>query len=1132
MSSATGVPAPSGGVRLRLLGPLFLWELTRSCRRGRWFLLRFLHGLALCGLAGVFYLLWYIAGQVPHGGRQLTAVVREGFSCTLLGVEFFLAILLTPLATAGVIAEEKERRTLEFLLATDLRNSELVLGKLAARFVLLVLLLLPSLPMFSLALTLGGIEPDLLLAGLVLLALTMLSVASVAILCSVYARRLATAVILAYLVLFGYFGLSSAGLGLYEMLTDRDVIQVVQFVGLDPMVLRAWVLKITEVVGAGNFVVFFHRLALGWRPGVPLIAILPGLLRDYAVFHLLVSLLCGGWAVARVRVVARLQAEGEARRERWWVRLWRWGSRRGITNRSAAGFTLGRRRPPVSERPVLWKEAYVGGLRVPFARFAKILLLVALILPSLAACGLLFAGPGYQRSFGFNRSELLLFLNAWPRGVIAALGSLALLGIALRAAAAVSGERSRQTLEALLLTALERPTLIHHKALGIILSFRAAVLWMGLVGLAGILTGGLHLLALPLILLAWCVYAVFCATLGLWFSMTCRSTLRAFTWTLLTLVLLTSFHWAMWVIYGAGFLLYGGATDRKLELLTALHGGLTPPGVLFLFGFQMIAPATWREQEIDYHAWRVMGVCLVGLALWGYGAWYLWRKTATRFTLLTAAEGEEAAPAPDVRRFRFRRVLRFAAWGFVLGALLLLAGGYASRIVGEWKVAEAIAEADQWDPGWQLDDLEARRAVVPEEENAALDVLAMAHDLPADWAPQKAVPRPNRPGNSSLIDIIRQLPPATQLTAEHIRDLDTAFQQTSPVLERAALLARRTQGRFPVDWSRPSPMVEPPHITALQRVSSYLAVAAAWRVQAGQVDEALELTHALLNAARAPGDEPALTAQITRSFLSAYAVRTLERVLGQGEPSPARLAVLQQLLEEEAAQPLLLTAARGERAQLHAHLLAVERGELSLADLLRVRSIEDYVMSGMWRLSGRYAHGESLALMNRLVETSRRSIPWHSEQRRDLHEDYHASSVLGQMLVRFSFFRAQDFEWNTATLRCAAVALACERYRRAEGTWPPQLENLVPQYLAAVPTDPFDGRSVRYRQLADGVVIYSLGQDGVDNKGKINRAINLYWRSSFWGTDEGFRLWNPMSRRQPPTNPKNAPRSKNDPDDD
>jgi hypothetical protein len=95
--------------------------------------------------------------------------------------------------------------------------------------------------------------------------------------------------------------------------------------------------------------------------------------------------------------------------------------------------------------------------------------------------------------------------------------------------------------------------------------------------------------------------------------------------------------------------------------------------------------------------------------------------------------------------------------------------------------------------------------------------------------------------------------------------------------------------------------------------------------------------------------------------------------------------------------------------------------------------------------------------------------------------------------------------------RCAIVALAAERYRRARGQWPETLEALAAVgYLKQVPTDVFDGRPLRWRRLDDGAVVYSVGPDGQDNGGKLDPK-----NPAAPGTDVGIRLWDVARRRQP-----------------
>jgi len=67
-------------------------------------------------------------------------------------------------------------------------------------------------------------------------------------------------------------------------------------------------------------------------------------------------------------------------------------------------------------------------------------------------------------------------------------------------------------------------------------------------------------------------------------------------------------------------------------------------------------------------------------------------------------------------------------------------------------------------------------------------------------------------------------------------------------------------------------------------------------------------------------------------------------------------------------------------------------------------------------------------------------------------------------------------------------------------------------YLRGTPTDPYDGQPLRWRRFDDGLVVYSIGPDGEDNGGKLDRQNPPVTP----GTDIGFRLWDAAKRRQPP----------------
>lgn len=63
--------------------------------------------------------------------------------------------------------------------------------------------------------------------------------------------------------------------------------------------------------------------------------------------------------------------------------------------------------------------------------------------------------------------------------------------------------------------------------------------------------------------------------------------------------------------------------------------------------------------------------------------------------------------------------------------------------------------------------------------------------------------------------------------------------------------------------------------------------------------------------------------------------------------------------------------------------------------------------------------------------------------------------------------------------------LAIERFRRERGQLPDTLDDLVPDYLAAVPEDPCNGYPMRMVKRNGGYAVYGVGSDLVDNVGDV-----------------------------------------------
>jgi hypothetical protein len=77
-----------------------------------------------------------------------------------------------------------------------------------------------------------------------------------------------------------------------------------------------------------------------------------------------------------------------------------------------------------------------------------------------------------------------------------------------------------------------------------------------------------------------------------------------------------------------------------------------------------------------------------------------------------------------------------------------------------------------------------------------------------------------------------------------------------------------------------------------------------------------------------------------------------------------------------------------------------------------------------------------------------------------------------------------ETEFRTlADWRIIRTMVALRRYEQEHGAYPDTLERLVPDYLAAIPVDPFGGGLLRYRRQATSYVVYSVGLNLRDDGG-------------------------------------------------
>jgi ABC-2 type transport system permease protein len=134
------------------------------------------------------------SGSVPNYGQTLFKY--------LVIFQMVLITLITPALTAGAISSERERQTIDLLFVTRIPPFSIIWGKLLASMSFVVLLLLLSVPIFSLVFLFGGIELDQVLYSFLVTIVAALALGLIGVAFSTWLRRTLAATVASYMSAF------------------------------------------------------------------------------------------------------------------------------------------------------------------------------------------------------------------------------------------------------------------------------------------------------------------------------------------------------------------------------------------------------------------------------------------------------------------------------------------------------------------------------------------------------------------------------------------------------------------------------------------------------------------------------------------------------------------------------------------------------------------------------------------------------------------------------------------------------------------------------------------------------------------------------------------------------------------
>jgi hypothetical protein len=403
-------------------------------------------------------------------------------------------------------------------------------------------------------------------------------------------------------------------------------------------------------------------------------------------------------------------------------------------------------------------------------------------------------------------------------------------------------------------------------------------------------------------------------------------------------------------------------------------------------------------------------------------------------------------------------------------------------------INQVLADLDKYEPGWQLEDFEAKRQPIPDDQNGALCVLAARKLLPEKWPTS---------------DYLNQLPSdmwAEQLNEEQISLIQHELTQRRAALEEAHKLENLPAGRYPHHPSSNAILFKnTPRLDLVGDVANLLTYEAFAEAHLRRFDKAWRCCLAILNVARSLGDEPG--SQYFRMHVCQKATYCMMQTLARGEVTEAELHRLQEELIKEANYSSFFRFLREERVYFHKLWSELEDGNTEPLKGWGIKwHNEDLIDADV-------SHARVIQFLTRLIQIIPLSAADQNEALQELPALKSQIPQFARKLLRDSEKSINFERRKRALLRCALTALAAERFRLKHHNWPDSLNALVPLYLDQVPIDPFDDKPLRYRQLKDQILIYSISDDLEDNGGSLsdNNQIES-------GRDCGTRLWNPDQR--------------------
>ncbi|MGG1878574.1 ABC transporter permease [Paenibacillus cisolokensis] len=192
----------------RLINPVINKEFRLRMRSPRSMMSVLFYVLALGVVAmGFIYLTLYLD---QRSSQRFNAQASQMMFYVLSFAQLILIAFMAPALTAGVVSSEREKQTLSMLLTTQQSSTTIILSKLASALSFMALIVLATLPVYSIVFLYGGISPKQMVSVFLFYLFVMLLLGALGVMFSTLFKRTIIAVIVTYgtgLIIFLVTGL-------------------------------------------------------------------------------------------------------------------------------------------------------------------------------------------------------------------------------------------------------------------------------------------------------------------------------------------------------------------------------------------------------------------------------------------------------------------------------------------------------------------------------------------------------------------------------------------------------------------------------------------------------------------------------------------------------------------------------------------------------------------------------------------------------------------------------------------------------------------------------------------------------------------------------------------------------------